>query len=421
MTQTSSLDTGAFRFNNHEAAQPGSSAAVISTKPESAVSSQSGTWSAVGSMALCVALLIASEFMPVSLLTPIAADLNVTPGMAGQAISISGLFAVITSLLIATVAARFDRRHVLLGLTGVMLCSLVLIALAQNYMVLMAARALLGIVVGGFWSLATATVMRLVPERSVPKALGLIYMGNAVATAFAAPIGSYLGGMIGWRGVFWALVPFTLADIAWQWFSLPGMPPQAANPISKIFHLLRRRHVAFAMIGVMLTFGGAFTVFTYMRPFLETRTGATVPQLSALLLCLGVAGFAGTYGATTLVRNHLYRLLVLLPIALAVVTMCMLGVQHWIWAVGAVMFAWGCLNSAIPVCWSTWITKGMADEPESGGGLMVGAIQLAIMLGGAFGGLLLDHLSVTATFLGGTVLLLAAAMVVGSGSRVQAR
>jgi predicted MFS family arabinose efflux permease len=143
-------------------------------------------WSAVGSMALCVALLIAAEFMPVSLLTPIANDLGATVGMAGQAISISGLFAVITSLYIATFATRFDRRHVLVGLTGVMLCSLVLIALAPNYMVLMIARALLGVVIGGFWSLATATVMRLVPEESVPKALGVVYTGNAVATAFAA-------------------------------------------------------------------------------------------------------------------------------------------------------------------------------------------------------------------------------------------
>src|SRR5712664_2586739 len=138
------------------------------------------TWSAVGSMSMCVAMLIASEFMPVSLLTPIAADLGATEGMAGQAISISGLFAVVASLLIPTVASRFDRRHVLMALTGVMLASLLLIAGAPNFGVLMAARALLGITIGGFWALATATVMRLVPRKSVPKALGVMYMGNAV-------------------------------------------------------------------------------------------------------------------------------------------------------------------------------------------------------------------------------------------------
>jgi cyanate permease len=110
-------------------------------------------WSAVGSMALCVAMLIASEFMPVSLLTPIAHDLGASEGMAGQAVSISGLFAVATSLFIATIAGRFDRRHVLMGLTALMLSSLILIAIAPNFLVLMVARALLGIVIGGFWSL----------------------------------------------------------------------------------------------------------------------------------------------------------------------------------------------------------------------------------------------------------------------------
>src|SRR6185437_11202803 len=103
--------------------------------PESE-SSGKRTWSAVGSMAMCVALLIASEFMPVSLLTPIARDLHASDGAAGRAISISGLFALVTSLLIATIASRFDRRHVLLGMTGLMLTSLVLIAEAPNFLLL---------------------------------------------------------------------------------------------------------------------------------------------------------------------------------------------------------------------------------------------------------------------------------------------
>ena len=128
-----------------------------------ALVSVSTDWSAVGSMAMCVTLLIAAEFMPVSLLTPIASDLHASVGMAGQTISISGLFAVVTSLYIATFAAQYDRRHLLIGLTAVMLLSLVLIALAPNFLILMVARAMLGVVIGGFWSLATATVMRLAP------------------------------------------------------------------------------------------------------------------------------------------------------------------------------------------------------------------------------------------------------------------
>lgn len=356
-----------------------------------------------------------------SLLTPIATDLGATQGMAGQAISISGLFAVVTSLFIATIAGRFDRRHVLLALTGLMLTSLLLIANAPNFGVLMAARAILGMTIGGFWSLATATIMRLVPRDVVPKALTLVYTGNAVATAFAAPIGSYLGGIIGWRGVFWALSPIVAINLVWQWRSLPVMPAQAAHPVGKLVVLLKRPHVAMGMLGVMLTFAGAFATFTYLRPFLETYTRVGVSELSLLLLGLGLAGFAGTYGAGALLERHLYRLLWILPLALGAATLGLLVLGKIVWGVAGAMIVWGALNSAIPVAWSAWLSRDISDEPESGGGLMVAAIQLSIMLGGAGGGLLLDHVSIAATFVGGIVLLVAAALVIGIGHRIRRR
>ena len=364
-------------------------------------------------MTLCVALLIASEFMPVSLLTPIAHDLAATEGMAGQAISISGLFAVGTSLLIATVASRFDRRHVLLALTACMGASLALIALAPNFAVLMVARALLGVTVGGFWSLSSATLMRLVPEDVLPKAVGVLYLGNAVATAAAGPIRSYLGGGMGWRGVFWALVPLTALSLAWQWASLPSMPPQKAVPIGRVLALLGRRHVSSAMVAVMLTFGGAFATFTYLRPFLETYTHASLTQLSLLLLGLGAAGFVGTYASAALVGRHLRAMLRGLPLALGAVTLAMLAAGHLVGAVAIALVAWGTVNSAIPVAWFSWLTVAVKDEPEAAGGLMVAVIQLAIMLGAAFGGLLLDHFSITATFLGGAALLVLASLSPG--------
>ena len=299
------------------------------------------------------------------------------------------------------------------GLTGVMLASLILIAVAPNFLVLMIARALLGVVVGGFWSLSTATVMRLVPAETVPKALGIIYTGLALASAFAAPIGSYFGGIIGWRGVFWALTPLVVVTLIWQWLSLPSMEPQTTNPVGKLFGLLKRRHVAFGMAAVMLTYAGVFASFTYLRPFLERYTHVSLPQLSLLLLGLGLAGFAGTYGATALVGRHLFSLLRGLPMALAAVTIGLLAVGHSLWGVAAMMVVWGTLNSAIPVAWSTWLSKGIRDEPESGGGLMVGTIQLAIMLGAGFGGLLLDYLSIAATFIGSAVLLAIASVAAG--------
>ena len=127
----------------------------------------------------------------------------------------------------------------------------------------------------------------------------------------------------------------------------------------------------------------------------------------------------GTYAASALVGRHLSSLLSGLPMALAAVTVGLLATGHVLWGVAIMMIFWGTLNSAIPVAWSTWLAKEVSDEPESGGGLMVGAIQLSIMLGAALGGLLLDHMSIAATMIGGSVLLVIAAGIVGSGARVR--
>lgn len=88
--------------------------------------------------------------------------------------------------MITTAAGTLNRKAVLVVLTAFMLLSLVLVAAAPNFTVLMVGRALLGICIGGFWALATALIMRLVPATEVPKALALIYGGQAIAAAFAA-------------------------------------------------------------------------------------------------------------------------------------------------------------------------------------------------------------------------------------------
>ena len=87
-----------------------------------------------------------------ALLRPIARDLALTEGQAGQAISISGIFAVVTSLFITIAIGRSDRRIVLIALTGMMIVSGTTVAFAPNYGTLMAGRALVGIAIGGFWS-----------------------------------------------------------------------------------------------------------------------------------------------------------------------------------------------------------------------------------------------------------------------------
>ncbi|MFW0883404.1 MFS transporter, partial [Cronobacter dublinensis] len=99
-------------------------------------------WGGVLAMTLCVFALVASEFMPVSLLTPVSRDLGVSEGLAGQGIAISGTLAVLTSLSISRLASGINRKALLLGLTILMAISGVIIAIAPDYLTYMAGRAL---------------------------------------------------------------------------------------------------------------------------------------------------------------------------------------------------------------------------------------------------------------------------------------
>ena len=376
-------------------------------------------WGGVFAMTLCVFALIASEFMPVSLLTPMAADLRVSEGAAGYGIAISGAFAVLTSLSISAVAGRMDRKTLLLSLTGLMAVSGAVVALAPNYFVYMVGRALIGVVIGGFWSMSAATAMRLVPAAQVPRALAIFNGGNALATVIAAPLGSYLGSVVGWRGAFLCLIPVAAIALAWQWISLPAMTAAGSNGSSNVFRLLKHRSVALGMAACGAFFMGQFALFTYVRPFLETAAHVNVSTLSLILLGIGAAGFIGTAMIGTFLKRGVYRALIVIPVLMAAIALVLIPFGAWVSAVAILLALWGLLATAAPVGWWSWIADTVPEDAEAGGGLMVAVVQLAIALGSTAGGMLFDSGGYRSTFMASAAVLLIGAFLTLLTSRSQ--
>ena len=369
-------------------------------------------WSGVFAMTLCVFALIASEFMPVSLLTPMAVDLQVSEGMAGQGITISGAFALLTSLSISWLARTLDRKLLLLALAGLMAVSGLIVGLAPDYQTYMVGRALIGVVIGGFWTMSAATAMRLVPAPQVPKALAIFNGGNALAIVIAAPLGSYLGSIIGWRGAFFCVVPVAAIALVWMLISLPPMPVEPRKPgAGNVFKLFKNRPVALGMVGCGAFFMGQFALFTYLRPFLETVTRVDVSTLSLILLVIGAAGFIGTLIIGRVLRRSLFQTLVVIPVLMALIALALIPFGHSIIVVAALLGFWGLLATAAPVGWWSWIAQAMPNNAEAGGGLMVAVIQLSIALGSTVGGMLFDSHGYQSTFVASAIVLLLGAAV----------
>lgn len=377
-------------------------------------------WGGVLAMTLCVFALIASEFMPVSLLTPLAVDLHVSEGAAGQGIAISGTFAVLTSLSITWLAGSMDRKTLLLILTSLMAISGVVVALAPSFTLYMVGRALIGVVIGGFWSMSAATAMRLVPDDQVPKALAVFNGGNALATVIAAPLGSYLGSVVGWRGAFLCLVPIAVVALAWQWISLPSMQAQVRKRAAgNVFRLLGTRSVALGIAACGAFFMGQFALFTYLRPFLETVTKVDATMLSLLLLVIGVAGLGGTLLIGALLKKGLYRTLMAIPLLMAVIALALIPVGSAVVPVAILLGLWGLMSTAAPVGWWSWVAQAMPNDAEAGGGLMVAVVQLAIASGSMLGGWLFDHSGYQSTFYASAAILLVGAAMTLMAMRAQ--
>ncbi|RZJ83038.1 MAG: MFS transporter, partial [Massilia sp.] len=134
-------------------------------------------WGAVISLTLGVFGLVTAEFLPVSLLTPLSADLGVGTGVAGQSITTTAVIAAIAGPGVIIGTRNIDRRWTVLALTTLLIISSLLAAVANHIVMLLAARVLLGIGLGGFWAMSAALAMRLVPPARMPRAMAIIMAG----------------------------------------------------------------------------------------------------------------------------------------------------------------------------------------------------------------------------------------------------
>lgn len=359
-------------------------------------------WMGIVSLALGVFGLVTAEFLPASLLTAMAADLNISVGAAGQAVTATAAVAALAALTLPLLTRNFDRRFVLLGLSLMLVISNTLAATANSFFVLIIARVLLGIALGGFWSMAAAMAMRMVPDNLFARAMSIVLTGVSVATVCAAPLGAYIGGLWGWRSAFIAAGCLSLVTLVAQLFAIPAMPPKDNPSLRILFQLLKRTQVRVVLLAVVLMISGHFAGFTYIRPLLEEVAQLSVSAISAVLLGFGIGGFFGNF-AGAFIAERSERNAIMFGGALIIAITITLLFAGSLASVTAVSIAlWGFAFGAFPIGFQAWIVRAAPDQVEAAGGLIVAAFQVAIASGAIGGGILVDYLGA----LGGPLLAL---------------
>lgn len=377
-------------------------------------------WMAVFSLAMGVFGLLTAEYLPASLLTPMAAELGVSEALAGQAVTVTAVAALFSGLLLPGLTRGIDRRVVLLGFSVLMIASNLLVAFSSSLIVLLVMRILLGIALGGFWSMAAAVAMRLVPPTLLPRALSIIFSGIAVGTVVAVPLGSYLGGLYGWRSAFVAAAAVGVVTLVFQLFTLPPLAPRRPARLRTVLEVLLRPGIAVGMLACVLVHTGHFALFTYIRPFLESTSGVGAERLALMLLGFGAANFVGTLLAGWLLEKSPRGTMVLMPALVGVAALALVWLPASMPGQVVLLALWGMAFGGVPVAWSNWVARAVPDQAESAGGMVVASVQSAIAAGAAAGGAMFSFSGIDGVFVAAGILMLLAALLIGMRVKVQA-
>jgi predicted MFS family arabinose efflux permease len=380
-------------------------------------------WLAVLSVALGSFALVTSEFMPVGVLTKVAADLHATEGATGLMVTTPGIVAAFAAPGVMMGAGRTDRRLILWALSALLVVSNLVVAAAPNLGVLLAGRFLLGIDVGAFWAIGSVIALKMVPAHTAARATAVIFAGISLGTVLGVPVGTLLGDAFGWRASFAGIAGFGVLVLLAQLVFLKPLPASEAVTLKHLKAIFAIPKARLGLFANALVITGQFGAYTYMGAFLEQVTRATPALISAMLLGYGVAGFAGNFLGSAAVQRDVRRTFAGTALLLGAAIVLLPAIGQLQAPAAILVVLWGLAFGALPISMQSWLLKAAPEEMESASAMFISVLQVGLAAGALLGGVAVDHWGLSPTMAGsGCAALLTAALIWVLGrDRVAAR
>jgi DHA1 family inner membrane transport protein len=261
-----------------------------------------------------------AENLPIGLLPVIAADLHVSLARAGLLVTVHGLTVAICSIPLTLAVRRIPRRYLISGLLVAFVASLAAAALAVDYWQLLAAREVNALAQSVFWAVGVVTAAGLFPERMRGRVLSVLFAGSSLSTVAGVPSGTWLGQRFGWRLPFACLAATALVGLVVIAVLLPTSRP-ADDPGSAGGEPSRSRFTGL-LVAYVFVVAGAFTLITYINPFLTSVGRFAESSVGPLLSVRGLGGVAALVTVAILLDR---RPAAVLPGAVAVLVCVQLG------------------------------------------------------------------------------------------------
>lgn len=338
-------------------------------------------------------LAIMTETMPAGLLPQIARGLDVSEGLAGQLVTLYAIGSVIAAIPVIAATRSVRRRPLLLCAVGGLFVFNTVTALSADYAITLGARFLAGMASGVIWGLLAGYARRLVPEHLQGRALAVVGVGQPIALTFGVPLGTFLGSIFNWQGVFWIMSAVALLLMLWVRALVPDFPGQSAEqrlPIRAIFMTPGIRSILAVIFLWILAHN---VLYTYIAPFMS-KAGLD-ERVDVMLLVFGATAIVGIWFTGLFVDRKLRVLTVAGLAGFAVAALVLgIGIESPV-AVVAGVVAWGLTFGGAPTLLQTAIADAAVDGADVAQSMLVTVFNGAVAGGGVGGGLLLESAGVT--------------------------
>lgn len=236
-----------------------------------------------------------SEFIPIGLLSDIAASFGLTEAAAGLMITVYSWAVMLLSLPLMLLVCRMDFRRLLLGTCGLFFIFQLLSAMAPSFFLLLLARLGVACAHAVFWSIASPAAVRIVPEKHQPLALSMIVTGTSIAMILGMPLGRMIGLSLGWRMTFLTIGGVALAVTIYLGFLFPKIPGSQSFTLGQLPALFKRPALTAIYILTFLIAGAYYTGYSYIEPFLKQVGGLGDGTITLALTVFGAAGLLGSF------------------------------------------------------------------------------------------------------------------------------
>ncbi len=330
---------------------------------------------------------ILTEALPAGVLPEMAHDLSVSEPAMGQALTVYAIATGVAAIPLLVTTAAWRRKKLLLLAVTVFAVANLVTALSSDYPLTMAFRLLAGIAAAAVWAELVGYARRLAPPHLQGRAVAITMAGVPLALSLGIPLGTFLGGLFGWRMTFGLVTLISVALLGWVMASVPdapGQPPGAREPILKALSLPGVPAVLFVVAAYVLAHN---ILYTYIAAFLDAYDMGG--SRDGVLLVFGVAAVVSIWITGALVDRKLRRLTIVSS-ALFLVAAVLLAVlaDNTVVVYGA-MVLWGLGWGGVTTLLQTAVNDAGGDRGQA---LLVTTWNSFMAGGGAVGGVLLDGL-----------------------------